>query len=55
MLVIDDVQLIIDDAQNLKRTDKSHSLMDDVIKICQTLELRSENRLRSDCMRKMAA
>jgi len=45
MLVIDDVGLLIDDAQNLKR-DGSQLQIDDVIKICQTLELRSENRLR---------
>merc|ERR1719247_701026 len=47
VLLIDDVQLITADAQTLKGKEKEEgSQLDDVIKICQTLELRSENRLR---------
>lgn len=45
-LVIDDVGLVIEDAQNLKRGEGHPSLLDEVIKICQTLQLRSERRLR---------
>jgi superfamily II DNA/RNA helicase len=47
VLVIDDAQLISADAQTLKGKEREDaSQLDDVIKICQTLEVRSEHRLR---------